>query len=170
MWKILPPNNPIKAPYYRPSVLSTMADSISTATRSRNMSRVRGKDTGPELLVRCYLHAQGLRYRLHDRRLPGTPDIILPRYRTIVFVHGCFWHGHEGCSRSTIPKTRTEFWRNKISRNVANDLRHQADLTNQGWKVLTVWTCGLRPTNRNATLAALVQAITGPPESDYITS
>jgi DNA mismatch endonuclease (patch repair protein) len=147
-----------------------MADVHSPATRSHNMSRIRGKDTKPEMLVRHYLHAHGLRYRLHDKSLPGTPDLVLPRYRTVIFVHGCFWHAHEGCRYYVVPKTRTEFWLNKIGRNVANDFRQQAELRAQGWRVLTVWECELRPPHREATLEALLATVTGPPETTEIGS
>ena len=93
-----------------------MADAHSAATRSYNMSQIKGKNTKPELLVRQYLHRRGLRFRLHDKKLPGKPDIILPRFKTVVFVHGCFWHRHEGCRYFVVPKTRTEFWLDKIGR------------------------------------------------------
>lgn len=142
-----------------------MADVHSPAIRSHNMSRIRGKDTKPEMLVRHYLHSHGLRYRLHDKSLPGTPDLVLPRYRTVIFVHGCFWHAHEGCRYYVVPKTRTEFWLNKIGRNVANDFRQQAELRTEGWRVLTVWECELRPPYREATLQALLATVVGPPEA-----
>ena len=136
-----------------------MPDVHSPATRSYNMSRIKGKDTKPELLVRQYLHAQGMRYRLHDRKLPGKPDIVLPKYKTVVFVHGCFWHRHEGCRYFVVPKTRTEFWMDKIGRNVINDERQQAELTLAGWKVLTVWECELKPAVREQTLEELFSTI-----------
>ena len=102
-----------------------MSDVHTPATRSYNMSQIKGKDTKPELLVRQYLHARGLRYRLHDKALPGKPDLVLPKYKTVVFVHGCFWHKHEGCRYFVIPKTRTDFWLNKIGKNVVNDERQE---------------------------------------------
>ena len=136
-----------------------MSDVHSAATRSYNMSQIKGKDTKPELLVRQYLHAQGLRYRLHDKKLPGKPDLVLPKYKTVVFVHGCFWHKHEGCRYFVVPKTRTEFWMNKIGRNVANDERQQAELTAAGWNVLTVWECELKPAVRERTLKELFSTI-----------
>ena len=138
-----------------------MSDVHTPATRSYNMSQIKGKNTKPELLVRQYLHAQGLRYRLHDKKLPGKPDVVLPKYKTVVFVHGCFWHKHEGCRYFVVPKTRTEFWLNKIGKNVINDERQQAELTAAGWKVLTVWECELKPAVREATLEALTAAIVG---------
>ena len=98
-----------------------MADVHSIATRSYNMSRIKGKNTKPEMLVRKYLFAHGFRYRLHSKKLPGKPDIVLPKYRTVIFVHGCFWHGHKSCKYYTVPKTNTEWWLNKIDGNKAND-------------------------------------------------
>ena len=136
-----------------------MSDVHSPATRSYNMSQIKGKDTKPELLVRQYLHAQGLRYRLHDKALPGKPDLVLPKYKTIVFVHGCFWHKHEGCRYFVVPKTRTDFWLNKIGKNVVNDERQQAELAAAGWKVLTVWECELKPAVRDHTLIELFSTI-----------
>ena len=121
------------------------------------MSRVRGKDTKPELLVRQFLHANGYRFRLHRKDLPGRPDITLPRLRTVIFVHGCFWHRHGGCPYFVVPKTRTDFWMEKIGRNVANDERQQAELRAAGWRVLVVWECELRRPQRGATLARLLR-------------
>ena len=143
-----------------------MSDVHTTEQRRFNMSRIRGKDTKPEMLVRSYLHAQGLRYRLHVKNLPGTPDIVLPKYRTAIFVHGCFWHCHEGCRYFVVPKTRTEFWMKKIGRNVANDLRQQSELVAAGWNVLTVWECSLKPKERADTLATLLEDIMAPPDSN----
>jgi DNA mismatch endonuclease (patch repair protein) len=124
------------------------------------MSQIKGKNTKPELLVRQYLHAQGLRYRLHDKKLPGKPDLVLTKYKTVVFVHGCFWHKHEGCRYFVVPKTRTDFWLNKIGKNVVNDERQQAELTATGWKVLTVWECELKPALRELALMELFSKIT----------
>lgn len=115
-----------------------MSDVHSPATRSYNMSQIKGKNTKPEILVWQYLHAHGLCCRLHDKTLPGKPHIILPKYKTVVFVHGCFWHKYEGCRYFVVPKTRTEFWMNKIGGNVENDQRKQAALTAAGWRMLTV--------------------------------
>ena len=125
------------------------------------MSRIKGKDTKPEMLVRKYLHANGLRYRLHSAGLPGKPDIVLPKYKTVVFVHGCFWHRHEGCRYFVVPKTRTEFWMNKIGRNVANDEKQQAALVAAGWRVLTIWECELKPAVRDENMAKLLTNIIG---------
>lgn len=136
-----------------------MSDVHSPATRSYNMSQIKGKNTKPELLVRQYLHARGLRYRLHDKSLPGKPDMVLPKHKTVVFVHGCFWHRHEGCRYFVVPKTRTDFWLNKIGRNVTNDERQQAELSAAGWNVLTVWECELKPAVRDHTLSQLFSTI-----------
>ncbi|MES2454937.1 MAG: DNA mismatch endonuclease Vsr, partial [Bacteroidota bacterium] len=118
-----------------------MADVHSKETRSYNMSRIRSKDTKPEMLVRKFLHAQGFRYRLHVKDLPGKPDIVLPKYKTVIFVHGCFWHGHEGCKYYVVPKTRTEWWLDKINSNIAKDDRSMNLLNDKGWKVTNIWEC-----------------------------
>lgn len=110
-------------------------------TRSENMSRIRGKDTKPEITVRRALWATGLRYRLHDKRLPGSPDLVFPSQRTVVFVHGCFWHCHQGCSNFRIPKTRTEWWTAKLARNKARDAEVRAELEAAGWRVFVIWEC-----------------------------
>ena len=119
-------------------------DKITPQQRSRNMAHVKGKDTKPEKLVRSLLHGMGYRFRLHIKTLPGKPDIVLPRYRAAIFVHGCFWHGHEGCRRATIPATRTEFWESKISGNKERDLRNIAALEDLGYRCLTVWQCEMK--------------------------
>src|ERR1044071_886761 len=121
-----------------------MVDVHSKATRSYNMSRIKGKNTKPEMLVRKFLHAQGFRYKLHDKTLPGKPDIVLPKYKTVIFVHGCFWHGHEGCRYFVVPKTRTEWWMEKIRKNISNDALKQEALRKAGWKVIQIWECELR--------------------------
>lgn len=144
-----------------------MADVHTPSTRSYNMSRIRGKNTKPEMLVRQYLHALGLRYRLHAKGLPGKPDLVFAGLRTVVFVHGCFWHCHEGCRYFVVPKTRTDFWMNKIGRNVANDERQQQQLRSQGWRVLVVWECELRSPQRERTLERLFYSLTAP-ESDEL--
>jgi DNA mismatch endonuclease (patch repair protein) len=112
--------------------------------RARNMAAIRGKNTGPELAVRRILHAMGLRFRVHRKDLPGRPDIVLPRHRTVVFVHGCFWHRHEGCRYTSTPKTRLEFWQAKFDENLARDHRNRIALEEMGWRVLVVWECELR--------------------------
>jgi DNA mismatch endonuclease (patch repair protein) len=121
-----------------------MTDIVNRETRSRMMAGIRGKDTKPEMLVRRYLHATGLRFRLHDRTLPGSPDLVLPRYRSVVFVHGCFWHRHAGCKYTTSPSSRTEFWQGKFDANVARDKRNQQALVCTGWNVLVIWECETR--------------------------
>ncbi|WP_312252579.1 very short patch repair endonuclease [Stenotrophomonas sp.] len=120
-----------------------MADSLTPEQRSAQMSRIRGSNTKLEVLVRKGLHARGLRYRLGGAKLPGRPDIVLPKYRTVVFVHGCFWHGHD-CPLYRLPKTRPEFWADKIGKNRARDQRVTSELEAMGWGVLTVWECSLR--------------------------
>ena len=112
--------------------------------RSRTMSRIKGKNTKPEIAVRSMLHRAGYRFRLHGRKLPGSPDIVLARHKTVVFVHGCFWHRHEGCKYATTPKTRVEFWSDKFRKNVERDARQQRELREMGWRVLIVWECELR--------------------------
>lgn len=120
------------------------------------MSRIKGKDTKPEMLVRKFLHANGFRYRLHVKDLPGKPDIVLPKYKTVIFVHGCFWHGHEGCKYSALPQTRTEWWQRKIDSNILNDNKAAEALTKAGWKIITVWTCDLKPKNIDQSLSELL--------------
>lgn len=119
------------------------------------MSRVRSKDTNPEILVRKFLFSKGFRYKIHDKGLAGKPDIVLPKYKTVIFVHGCFWHGHEGCKYFVVPKTRTEWWQNKISTNVANDIRAAERLRQSGWDVVIVWECELKAAVRDNTLLNL---------------
>ena len=121
-----------------------MADRISPEHRSWNMSRIRGKDTGPELCLRSLLHRAGFRYRLHDTTLPGKPDLVLPRYRTVIFVHGCYWHRHSGCKYATTPRTRTDFWLAKFQGTVERDRRAVEELSRCGWRVITVWECELK--------------------------
>ena len=116
-------------------------DIFTAEKRSEVMSRIGGKDTKPELAVRRYLHARGLRYRLHSKSLPGKPDIVFPSRRIALFVHGCFWHGHDGCKRATIPATRSEFWQDKIGATKARDLNAVAMLEDAGWTVLVLWQC-----------------------------
>lgn len=113
-------------------------------TRSYNMSQIKGKNTKPEELVRKYLFSQGFRYRKNDKRLPGTPDIVLPKYKTAIFVNGCFWHGHEGCKYFVWPKSNEEFWKNKINTNIARDKKKTQALEELGWKVIVVWECELK--------------------------
>ena len=116
-----------------------MADRVSKETRSYNMSRIKGKDTKPEIIVRSYLFSKGLRFRKNDKRYPGSPDIVLPKYNTVVFVHGCFWHLHEGCKYATMPKSNVDFWKKKLYRNKERDKRNQKELEEMGWNVMIVW-------------------------------
>ena len=120
-----------------------MVDVVDPATRSRMMSGIRGRNTKPEILIRSMLHRQGFRFRLHVRNLPGKPDMVFPRYRAVVFVHGCFWHGHD-CPLFKWPATRPDFWREKIGRNQTNDYRTNAELIASGWRVGVVWECAIR--------------------------
>lgn len=121
-----------------------MSDVVSRETRSRMMSGIRGKDTKPELLVRKALFAAGFRFHLHRRDLPGVPDIVLPGKRVAIFVHGCFWHMHEGCRNAKLPSTRPDFWREKLRRNVERDRENVDALVGLGWRVLVVWECSTR--------------------------
>ena len=136
-----------------------MADVHDRRTRSYNMSRIRGKDTKPEMVVRKYLHANGYRYRLHDKRLPGKPDIVLPKLKIVIFVHGCFWHGHKNCKYFVVPKTRTEWWLDKINGNIDNDKSKQAAIKKLGWKVINLWECQLKPQKVQHTLNRLVSKL-----------
>jgi DNA mismatch endonuclease, patch repair protein len=121
-----------------------VADIVDKETRSRMMSGIRGKNTRPELLLRRGLHARGFRFRIHARDLPGKPDIVLPRWRAVVEVHGCFWHRHSGCAYATTPATRPDFWAAKFAQNVERDTRNMAALRSAGWRTATVWECGFR--------------------------
>lgn len=121
------------------------------------MSRIKGKDTKPEMLVRKFLFSKGLRYKLHDKTLPGKPDMVFPKYKTVLFIHGCFWHGHEGCKYYVVPKTKTEWWLNKINGNVKKDTDSIARLQQLGWKVIVVWECTLKPGKVDDTLQNLMK-------------
>lgn len=129
-----------------------MADVHTKEQRSYNMSRIKSKNTKPEMLVRKFLHANGFRYKLHDKSLPGKPDIVLPKYKTVIFVHGCFWHGHKNCKYFVVPKTRTEWWLNKINGNIANDAKAAKALRKKGWKVIYIWECNLNAVKVEKTL------------------
>jgi len=133
-----------------------MADVHSKKVRSFNMSRIRGKDTQPKIIVRKFLFSKGLRYKLHDKKLPGKPDLVFPKYRKVVFVHGCFWHGHAGCKFIVLPKTRTEWWLKKITTNKLNDKKSIRALKRNGWTVITVWECSLKAGKKKATLNSLI--------------
>ncbi|MCJ7525735.1 MAG: DNA mismatch endonuclease Vsr [Candidatus Aminicenantes bacterium] len=132
-----------------------MADVHSKTIRSYNMSQIKGKDTKPEMLVRKFLFAEGFRYRIHQNKLTGKPDLVFPKLNKVVFVHGCFWHGHEKCKYFVLPKTRTEWWFQKIYINKKRDDRNVNDLKKLGWKVIIVWQCQLTPEKRNNTLSSI---------------
>lgn len=132
-----------------------MSDKMTPEQRRHCMQSIRGKDTRPELLVRRFLHAHGFRYRLHNNRLPGHPDIVLRKYRSVIFVNGCFWHGHEGCKYYKIPQSRTEYWKKKIEVNQARDLRERIELRNMGWHVIQVWECQLKRNVLDTTLQGI---------------
>ncbi len=121
-----------------------MADIVSRSKRKEMMSSVKQRHTKPEIAVRKLLHRLGYRFRLHNKKLPGTPDIVLPKYKTVVFVHGCFWHQHEGCRKARRPTSNVEFWNEKLDKNIERDIRKEAELKNSGWKVLTIWDCELK--------------------------
>ena len=123
------------------------------------MSRIKGKNTKPEMLVRKFLFANGFRYRLNVKDLPGKPDIVLPKYKTVIFVNGCFWHGHKGCKYFVVPKTKTEWWLNKIKETQKRDREKEIELNVLGWKVITILGCELKPKSKEATLKKLVQQI-----------
>lgn len=132
-----------------------MADVHTPETRSYNMSRIRGKNTKPEIIVRKYLHSKGFRFRLHKKEMPGKPDIVLPKYKTVIFINGCFWHGHKNCKYFVVPKTRTEWWISKIEKNRLVDKRNNDKLKKNGWKIITIWECQLRSKNFSKTLYKL---------------
>jgi len=132
-----------------------MADVHSKETRSYNMSRIRSKDTKPEMLVRKFLHKNGFRYRLHVKDLPGKPDIVLPKYKTVIFIHGCFWHGHEGCKYYVVPKSNVTYWLPKIKKNVSRDISSENKLKTNEWNIIKIWECELKH-NEEDTLKTLL--------------
>ena len=136
-----------------------MADVHDTAIRSYNMSRIKGKDTKPEETVRKYVFSKGFRYRKNVSTLPGKPDIVLPKYKTCIIVHGCFWHKHEGCKYFVWPKSNEEFWKDKLEKNVTRDKNEQAELEKMGWHILIVWECQLKKKNKEQTLRELEEKI-----------
>lgn len=145
-----------------------MTDIKTPEQRSRNMAAIKGKDTKPEMIVRKYLFSRGLRFRVQVKKLPGTPDIVLPKYKTAIFVNGCFWHGHEGCKYFRLPKSNVEFWREKIERNIERDRESMKALFDLGWKVIRVWECELRnKANREDTLNKIYNSITTSGNSGY---
>ncbi len=142
-----------------------MTDTVTKARRSEIMSLVRGKDTKPEIKVRSFLHRKGLRYRLHANNLPGKPDMVLPKYKTVVFIHGCFWHGHKNCKLARVPKSNIEFWNEKIQGNARRDEANKIKLNALGWRVLTVWECELTQNDLDSlarTIKAAKQTHTAP--------
>ena len=146
-----------------------MADVMTPEQRSRCMAAIKGKDTKPELIVRKYLFSRGLRFRVQVRKLPGNPDIVLPKYKTVIFVNGCFWHGHEGCRYFRLPKSNIEFWKEKIKRNVARDFRNEAELKALGWRVIRVWECEIKTlAQREEYLKHLYDRIVNPAQSYLI--
>jgi len=138
-----------------------MVDNHSKESRSYNMSQIRSKDTKPEQIVRKYLFSHGFRYRKYVKELPGKPDIVLPKYKTVIFVHGCFWHMHEGCSRSNIPKSNEDYWIPKLSKNKERDLKNIYSLELQGWNIIIVWECELKSSKKEVTLKKLHDLIRG---------
>ena len=136
-----------------------MTDVHDNKTRSYNMSRIHSKNTKPELLVRKYLHLKRLRFRLHDSKLPGKPDIVLPKYQSIIQVQGCFWHKHENCKYFIIPKTRTEWWLKKFNKTEQRDKENLKKLEQMGWKTFVIWECELKTLKKNKTLSKLYEGI-----------
>lgn len=123
------------------------------------MSHVKSKNTKPEILVRSFLFANGFRFRLHRKDLPGKPDIVLPKYKTVIFINGCFWHGHPNCKCATLPETNRNFWSNKISGNMERDKATYSSLKNMGWKVIVIWQCELKPKTKDLTLQNLITVL-----------
>jgi len=120
---------------------------------------IKAKNTKPEILLRKFLLTHAYRYRLHDNKLPGKPDIVLPKYKTVIFVHGCFWHGHNNCKYFVVPKTRTEWWLNKINGNIANDAKAAKALKKEGWKIINIWECNLKAAKVEPTLKSLLKKL-----------
>jgi len=131
-----------------------MVDTRSEAQRSRIMAAVHSKNTKPELFVRRFLWSRGIRYRIHYKNLPGSPDIVIPRCKIVIFIHGCFWHGHKNCKRGRLPKSKIDYWKNKIEANMSRDLKIQDNLETMGWKYLIIWDCQIT-TKKSANIALL---------------
>lgn len=144
-----------------------MPDNHTKEVRSYNMSRIRSKNTKPEEIVRKYLFSRGLRFRKNDKRYPGHPDIVLPKYKTIIFVNGCFWHSHEGCKDFVVPKSNPEYWIPKLERNHQRDIENKIELENQGWNVIIIWECELKKNVRRERLEGLFEQITKGVSADY---
>lgn len=128
-----------------------MIDTVDKATRSRNMAAIKSRNTTPELLIRSILHKKGFRFRLHDKKLPGKPDIVFPKYNAVIFINGCFWHGHSNCKFFRLPGTRTEYWKNKINKNQYNDAKSIELLLANNWRVCIIWECKIRASKKNLT-------------------
>lgn len=139
-----------------------MTDIMTREQRSRCMAAIKGKDTKPEMIVRKFLFAKGMRYRLHDKKLPGSPDIVLKKYKTVIFIDGCFWHGHEGCKYFKMPKSNINFWEQKIRRNKARDISNEFVLQSQGWRIIRIWECEIKNVaGKEERLESLYNQITG---------
>lgn len=136
-----------------------MADKLTKEQRHKCMANIRGKNTKPEMIVRKYLFAHGFRYRVNVKKLPGTPDIVLKKYHTVIFVNGCFWHGHEGCKYFVLPKSNVEFWKTKIERNRKRDLEERIKLRDMGWHVIQLWECQLKPKVKEENLKGLIYTL-----------
>ncbi|WP_024336666.1 very short patch repair endonuclease [Desulfotignum balticum] len=136
-----------------------MTDVHSKKIRSYNMSRIRSEDTKPEMIVRRFLFSKGFRYRLHDKKLPGKPDLVFPKFRKVIFVHGCYWHGHENCRYYSPPKTNTEWWTDKIGENKKRDERNIGILKKMGWTPIIIWECQLKPDKKNETLKSIAESL-----------
>ena len=150
-------------------IILKMADVMTSEQRSRNMAAIKGKDTKPEMIVRKYLFSRGLRFRVQVRKLPGTPDIVLPKYKTVIFVNGCFWHGHEGCKYFRLPKSNVDFWKEKIERNVNRDVRNEEVLNALGWRIIRVWECEIKTVaERENYLKHLYDLIVKPAQSYFV--
>ena len=130
------------------------------------MSKIKNKNTRPEIVVRKFLFSKGFRYRIADKKLPGKPDIVLPKYRTVIFINGCFWHGHEGCKYAQRPATNSEFWETKISGNIERDIRTHSDLEKLGWRVIVIWQWQLKPKAIEVTLNQLINDLTANPNGE----
>ncbi len=136
-----------------------MTDVLSKEQRQKCMSHIKGKDTKPEILVRRFLFAHGFRYRLYRKDMPGKPDIVLPKYKTVIFINGCFWHGHSDCKYASIPETNREFWLSKISGNIERDKNTVSKLESLGWRVIVIWQCQLKSKTKDQTLNNLITEI-----------
>jgi len=139
-----------------------MTDIWSKEKRSLVMSKIRPKNTKPEMILRSYLHNEGFRFRIHRKDLPGKPDLVLPKYNSVIFVHGCFWHFHSDCREGRIPDTNSKFWHDKLSKNISRDTKHQQQLTEMGWKVKVIWECELESALKKNEMDILLNQIIEP--------